>query len=55
MFPFSGDKDIVAAKLGEDGVVRWHGFLGSVEIDDGYAIALGSDCRIHLTGGSGIS
>ncbi len=55
VFPFSGDKDIVAAKLGEDGVVRWHGFLGSVEIDDGYAIALGSDCRIHLTGGSGTS
>ncbi len=55
VFPFSGDKDIAAARLGEDGVVLWHGFLGGAEIDDGNAIALGPACRLQLPGASGTS
>jgi len=48
--PYAGDYDVFAAKLNSSGVRQWHTFMGSVNIDYGWAIAVDTSGNVYVAG-----
>lgn len=51
----SGDLDAFAAKLGSNGSLTWHTFLGGSGIDNGKGIAVYDSGNVYVTGDSSIT
>lgn len=50
--PYAGDHDAFVAKLDSSGTLAWITFLGSTDIDEGFAVALDGAGNIYLAGRS---
>lgn len=50
VYPHSGDRDVLVAKLGSSGYLRWHTFLGSESEDTGMGIEIDGENSVYLTG-----
>ena len=50
--PHAGGDDAFVAKLNSSGVRQWHTFMGSTDIDIGYAIAVDGSGNVYVAGRS---
>jgi hypothetical protein len=50
--PFAGGTDVLVAKLGPNGTLLWHTFLGGSGTDSGSAIAMDANGALYVTGAS---
>jgi len=48
--PYTFDSDVFVAKLNQSGVLEWNTFLGGVDTDSGWAIAIDGSGNLYVTG-----
>jgi len=49
---YAGDWEVFVAKFNSNGELQWHTFLGSVDKDEGYGIAVDSTGNVYIVGRS---
>ena len=48
---YAGDWEVFVAKFNSNGELQWHTFLGSVDKDEGYGIAVDGSGNVYIVGG----
>jgi hypothetical protein len=50
--PYSGNNDFFVFNLNTNGTYQWHSFYGSGNNDEGWSVAVGTNGKVYVAGGS---